>query len=154
MWSAFLIVHMLVAVALIGAITHQAFSICWPNRDRSKSFVASFRGVNGMTYTNAIIILFILTVVLGSIIYPYYRLNVRTVLERLRLFAANGSFEIKEHLISIGLGLLPAYWYFWRQPLGDDNRTTRAILTMMLAFIVWWGFMVGHVLNNIRGFGS
>jgi hypothetical protein len=27
-------------------------------------------------------------------------------------------------------------------------------LTLMLAFIVWWGFLVGHVLNNIRGFGS
>ncbi|MEA2658241.1 MAG: hypothetical protein QOF64_826, partial [Candidatus Binatota bacterium] len=20
------------------------------------------------------------------------------------------------------------------------------------AFIVWWGFLVGHILNNIRGF--
>jgi len=24
----------------------------------------------------------------------------------------------------------------------------------MLAFIVWWNFLVGHILNNIRGFGS
>ena len=23
-----------------------------------------------------------------------------------------------------------------------------------LAFIVWWNFLVGHILNNIRGFGS
>jgi hypothetical protein len=154
MWSAFLIVHMLVSVALIGALTHQALSVCWPNRDRSKSFVASFRGVNGMTYTNAIVVLFVLTFVLGAIIYPYYRLNVRTTLERLRLFSANGSFELKEHFLAIGLGLLPAYWYFWRQPLSPDNRSTRMILTVMLAFVAWFGFLVGHILNNIRGFGS
>jgi hypothetical protein len=145
---------MLVAVALIGAITHQALSVCWPNRDRSKSFVAAFRGVNGMTYTNAIIILFMLTFVLGAIIYPYYRLNIKVVLERLRMFPAVGSFELKEHFVAIGLGLLPAYWYFWRQPLSPDHRTTRAVITVMLAVVVWFGFLVGHILNNIRGYGS
>jgi hypothetical protein len=154
MWSAFLIGHMLIAVTLIGALTHQALSVCWPNRDRSKSFVAAFRGVNGMTYTNAVIVLFLLTFVLGSIIYPYYRLNIKSVLERLRFIAAVGSFEVKEHFMSIGIGLLPAYWYFWRQPLSPDHRVTRAVLTVMLAFVVWWGFMVGHILNNIRGYGS
>ena len=154
MWSAFLILHMLLAVTLLGAITHQAVSVVWPRRDRSKSFVASFRGVNSMTYTNAIIVLFLVTFVMGSIIYPYYRLNIKTVLDRLRLYAAVGSFEAKEHYISIGLGLLPAYWYFWRQPISKDNRTTRAAVTVILAFVVWWGFLVGHILNNIRGYGS
>jgi hypothetical protein len=154
MWSAFLILHMLLAVTLLGAITHQAVSVCWPRRDRSQSFVASFRGVNGMTYTNAIIVLFIITFVVGAIIYPYYRLNIKTVLDRLKFLAAIGSFEAKEHYISIGLGLLPAYWYFWRQPLAEDNRTTRAVITVILAFVVWWAFLVGHILNNIRGYGS
>jgi hypothetical protein len=27
------------------------------------------------------------------------------------------------------------------------------MLTSLLAFIVWWGFLTGHILNNIRGFG-
>jgi hypothetical protein len=26
--------------------------------------------------------------------------------------------------------------------------------TSMLAFIIWWGFLSGHVANNIMGFGS
>jgi hypothetical protein len=30
----------------------------------------------------------------------------------------------------------------------------RAALTVLLAFIVWWSFIVGHVMNDIRGFGS
>lgn len=153
-WSVLLLIHMLFAVTLLGAITHQAVSVCWPNRDRAKSFVASFRGVNGMTYTNAIVILFLCTAVLGSIIYPTYRINVRTVLQQLRLFKPEGSFEMKEHAVAIGTALLPAYWYFWRNPTDTDNRATRTALTVLLAVIVWWGFMVGHVVNNIRGFGA
>jgi hypothetical protein len=154
MITVLLIVHGLLAVALLGAVTHQAVSVTWPRRDRSASFVASFRGVNGMTYTNAIIVLFVVTALLGSILYPTYRLYVRTVLQRLQMFAPEGSFELKENAIAIGLGLLPAYWYFWRKPISEANKTTRAALTVLLAVIVWWGFLVGHVLNNIRGFGS
>ena len=28
----------------------------------------------------------------------------------------------------------------------------RAMLTAMLAVIVWWNFLVGHIINNLRGF--
>ena len=27
-------------------------------------------------------------------------------------------------------------------------------LTALLAFVVWWGFLIGHILNDIAGFGS
>jgi hypothetical protein len=153
MISALLIVHSLLAVALIGAITHQALSVCWPARQRPGSFFASFRAVPSARYTNAIVVLFALTAIVGSLVYPSYRTSVRIVLESLRLHAANGTFELKEHFVSVGLGLLPAYWYIWRQPPAEHVRT-RAIVTAILAFVVWWAFLVGHVLNNIRGFGS
>jgi hypothetical protein len=39
-------------------------------------------------------------------------------------------------------------------PLLGEHARTRAALTGMLAFIVWWNFLVGHIVNNIRGFGS
>jgi len=152
-WSVLLLIHMLLAVTLLGAITHQAVSVSWPSRGGGKSFVAAYRGVNGMTYTNAIIILFLCTAVLGSIIYPNYRLNVRPVLHELHFYRPEGSFELKEHAIAIGAALLPAYWYFWRNP-ADGNRATRVGVTVVLALIVWWAFLVGHVINNIRGFGS
>ena len=77
------------------------------------------------------------------------------MLEELQLRAANGSFELKEHLASVALGTLPAYWWYWRQPAADASAVrVRAILTAMLAFVVWWNFLVGHIVNNIRGFGS
>jgi hypothetical protein len=153
-WSVLLFIHMLFAVTLLGAITHQAVSVCWPNRDRAKSFVGSFRGVSGMKYTNTIIILFLCTAVLGSIIYPNYRINVRTVLHQFHRYKPEGSFELKEHAVTIGAALLPAYWYFWRNAPSGDNQAARTGVTVLLAVIVWWAFMVGHVINNIRGFGA
>ena len=147
-----LILHGLLAVALLGAITHQTISVWSPARGTAESFVGRMRSVSASSYVNAIIVLYLLTALLGAILYPSYRLNVRIVLEQMQLFKQNGAFELKEHLVAIGLGMLPAYWYFWRQPLVSDYARTRAVITVMLAFIVWWGFLVGHVLNNIRGF--
>jgi hypothetical protein len=149
---ALLILHGLLAVALLGAITHQTISVWSPARGTAESFVGRMRSVSASSYVNAIIVLYLLTALLGAIIYPSYRLNVRIVLEQMQLFKQNGAFELKEHWVAIGLGMLPAYWYFWRPPLVSDHTRTRAVITVMLAFIVWWGFLVGHVLNNIRGF--
>ncbi|HKA41365.1 MAG TPA: hypothetical protein VKF40_05170 [Burkholderiales bacterium] len=152
--TVLLIVHGLLAVALLGAITHQTVSVWAPARKPAGSFVGRFRSVAGASYANAIIVLYVLTFTLGSIIYPEYRLEARVVVEQMSLWPQIGAFELKEHFVSVGLGVLPAYWYFWRQPLAAEHARTRALLTAMLAFIVWWNFLVGHILNNIRGFGS
>jgi len=149
-----LIVHGLLAVALLGAVTHQAISVWFPLRASVGSFVGRMRAVSGASYVNAIIILYVSTAIVGGVfIYPEYRLSVRIVLEQMRLRAPVGIFDLKEHFVTVGLGILPAYWYFWRQPLADNHTRTRAVLTAVLAFIVWWSFLVGHILNNMRGFG-
>jgi hypothetical protein len=155
MTTALLIIHGLFAVALLGAITHQAASTLWPAARPAGSFTGRFRSVAAPGYANAIVILYVLTALLGGIIYAEYRIGIRIVLEELQLRVANGSFELKEHLAAIGLGTLPAYWYYWRQPATElSTARERAVLTAILAFIVWWNFLVGHILNNIRGFGS
>jgi hypothetical protein len=41
----------------------------------------------------------------------------------------------------------------WRAPTAD-NRIARAAITSFIAVAVWWGFLTGHIINNIRGFGS
>jgi hypothetical protein len=151
MITTLLILHGLLAVALLGAITHQAFSTTRPVPVSERSFIDKFRAVGAASYTNTIVILFVVTCIGGALLYPPYRLDVRPTLEDLDLRAANGVFEIKEHLAAIGLGLLPAYWFFWRQPLSADGVIARRYLTWILAFVIWWNFLVGHVLNNIRG---
>src|ERR1700677_3196819 len=114
-WSILLIIHGILAVFLLGAITHQAVGVAWPVANRSPGFFSAVRSVNGMSYTNAVIILFVVTAILGTIIYPTYRVNVRTVLQEYRLYKPEGSFELKEHFVAIGFMLLPAYWYFWKK---------------------------------------
>jgi hypothetical protein len=152
-WSILLIIHGILAVFLVGAITHQAVGVAWPVAKRGSGFFGAVRCVNGMSYTNAVVILFVVTFALGCIIYPTYRVNVRTVLQEYRDFKPEGAFEMKEHLLALSLALLPIYWFFWRRA-SETNRVARAVLTCMLAFAVWWGFLTGHVINNIRGFGS
>ena len=152
MLTTLLIIHGLLAVALLGALTHQAVSLWWPARG-ARNFAASFRAVRSAAYTNAIVVLYAATASLGAVLYPSYRLFIRVLLSQLRLNAANGVFEFKEHLVAIGLGLLPAYWYYWREPSAAEQASTRRALSTILALIVWWSFLVGHVLNNIRGFG-
>jgi hypothetical protein len=152
--TALLILHGLVAVALLGGITHQAFAACWPARRTAgskASFQASFRAVAGQRYTMANIVLYLTTALLGAVIYPAYRLAVRPYLEAARLNVINGTFEVKEQFIAVGLGMLPLYWLVWRQPLDPKHATARAVITAMLCFIVWYGFLAGHVLNNVRG---
>ncbi len=151
MITTILIIHGLLAVALLGAITHQAFSTTKRTPAANRSFIDKYRAVGAASYTNAVIVLFIVTSIGGGLLYPQYRLDVRPTLEDLGLREANGVFEIKEHLAAIGLGLLPAYWVFWRTPLAPEGAVARRYLTWILAFIIWWNFLVGHVLNNIRG---
>jgi hypothetical protein len=150
MTTIFLIIHGLVAVALLGGITHQAFAACWP-ANGSENIFSSFRAVRGASYTNSMIALYILSTILGGVIYPVYRLFGRTYLEAAQLWEINGSFEIKEQFIAVGLGMLPFYWLVWRKPLEEKLAGARAATTAILCFIVWYGFIVGHVLNNVRG---
>jgi hypothetical protein len=149
-----LILHGLLAVVLLGGITHQAMSAAWPSRNKTGVF-RSFRAVSGSVYTNANVVLYLATAILGGTIYPVYRVGVRTYLENARLYPAVGSFEIKEQFISVGLGMLPLYWLLWRRPaegsVENSAKTARIAVTLVLCFIVWYAFLVGHVLNNIRG---
>jgi hypothetical protein len=147
-----LILHGLLAVALLGAITHQALSVLGAPAPRTPwTFVDRFRRVNGQAYATPIVLLFVVTAIGGALLYPQYRIDVRPALEDMQNSAANGIFEIKEHLVAFGLGLLPAYWHFWRQPLAANTAAARRCLTWLLAFFAWWGFIAGHILNNIKG---
>ena len=154
MFTALLIVHGLLAVALLGAVTHQTASVWLPARKPAGSFAGRFRAVAAAGYANGIVVLYLCTFVVGAIIYPEFRISIRGVIDEMDIPVALGSFELKEHFAVVGLALLPAYWFFWRPPFADAHARTRALLTALLAFIVWWNFLVGHVVNNVRGFAA
>jgi hypothetical protein len=146
-----LIIHGLLAVATLGAITHQVLSVWWPRKVPADSFVARFRAVRSKVYAGPVVVLYLLTTGLGAIIYTHYTISARIEIIQLQLWKHYGLFEMKEHFSAIGLGVLPAYWCLWRSEVPQYDRT-RDVLTALLAFVVWWNFLVGHVVNNLRGF--
>ena len=153
MATALLILHGLVAMALLGAITHQAVAIWVPLPTRPESFIGRLRAVSSDSFTNAVVVLYVLSAILGGIVYLYFRVEIKPVLEQSEHWQTISLFDIKEHFIAIGMALLPAYWVSWQEIIDREYSSSRIALTMMLTFIVWYGFLIGHIANNVRGFG-
>src|SRR5690606_29376023 len=101
--------------------------------------------------TNTVVILYIITFVGGGIIYPTYVMDVKSSLIDAAMNPPIGAFEIKEHLAVFGLAMLPSYWWFWKRSEPTEHVLARQMNTSVIAFIVWWSFIVGYVLNNIKG---
>ena len=155
-WTILLIIHGLLAVALLGALTHQAASVLVPVRQAAAGagFVTRFRAVHGPGYAAAVCALWIVTFIFGAWIYTEYRIYIRVPIEQTGFWKTQGFFEMKEHLATIGLGLLPIYWYLWKHSRNADYHNARKWVTAYLAGSCWFIFLVGHVVNNVRGFGS
>lgn len=146
------ILHGLVAIALLGAITHQGLTV-WrqPATVPATVFVNRFRSIPAIHFATAITVLYLLTFALGAYIYPTFVLHAKQAIVDLGLRKTVGVFQLKEHIAAVGLGMLPVYWHFWRSvPLTAGIRTRR-LLTTFLMLAVWWNLIVGYVLNNVRG---
>ena len=149
-WVGLLIVHGLVAFLLLGAVTHQAVSTTW--RPASKrQFIMSFASVRAAAYTNAVVALFMINFAFGAALYANYSAAAKTELILLKWLPTIGLFELKEHSALIGLALLPTYWLLWKKVPLDDKTALRTWATLLLAALVWWAFLVGHIVNNTRG---
>lgn len=145
-----LILHGLLAVALLGALTHQALAVLWPAR-KGGGLVQAFRAVSGRLYTDTVVVLYLATVALGAYIYPPYRVAVRIWIERARLFDISGLFEFKEQVFAVGIAMLPLYLLLWRRAEDAALGGARAWVTGILCVTVWYGFIAGHIINNVRG---
>ena len=153
-WTILFIVHALLAVALLGALTHQAAAVLTPPlTGDTGGFVRRFRSVSAPSYTAVVCLLWVLAFIFGGWIYAKYRIYVRIPIEQEGFYKTLGAFELKEHLSSIGLGLLPFYGYLWKNVGNTTYESARKWLTILLAAICWYSFLSGHIVNNVRGFG-
>jgi hypothetical protein len=152
-WNSLLFVHFVLAVALLAAVTLQTVAVLLPARQAAGGFIDR-SPVPAASYTAMIIVLYVIQALMGAWIYVKYRTYVRIPMEEFKHYRMVGSFEFKEHVVAMGLGLLPAYWYFWRQPLSEEHAGIRMWLTIFLAFAVWYALIVGHVATDFRGVGS
>jgi hypothetical protein len=153
-WRILLFVHFAIAVGLLAAVTLQSVAVLLPARQLAGSFLDHLRPVPAASFAKLIIYLYVPNFLMGALVYIKYRTYVRIPMEQDKFFWTVGSFEFKEHIISLGLALLPAYWYFWRDPQSEEHAGIRVALTLFLAVAVWYGFLSGHVANDFRGVGS
>jgi hypothetical protein len=153
-WSILLFIHFLLAVALLAGVTLQAAAVLMPARQAAAGHFIDRSPVPAASYATLIVVLYVVQALFGAWIYVKYRTYVRIPMEELRYWKTVGSFEFKEHVIAMGLGLLPAYWYFWRQPQSGEYSAVRRWVTILLALSVWYGFIIGHLANDFRGVGS
>ena len=152
-WRVLLFLHFVMAVVLLAAVTLQTVAILMPVRQAAGNFVTRVRAVSPSSYVVLITILYVPTFLLGAWVYIKYRTYVRIPMEQLGHWWTVGTFEFKEHIVSMGMGLLPAYWYVWRHP-SEEYANVRKWLTIFLAVSVWYSFLVGHTANDFRGVGS
>ncbi len=152
-WTFLLIVHGLISVALLGGLTHQTLAIKGSVAKNKTNFIDRFKGVDPSIYTKSICILWIVTFLFGGWIYSKYRINIRIPLEQMGFMKTQGFFELKEHLVTFGLFLLPAYYVIWNQK-GEDFNSGKKYLTYLLCAICWFSFLIGHIVNNARGFAQ
>jgi hypothetical protein len=162
-YSIVVIVHLLLAITLLGALTHQTLALLWPagpvvaapgGRPATPALTRAYRAVRVNLYTNAVIVLFLLTALVGMFLYGPYRLSILPFFYGHGLKLFGGIFELKEHFVVIGLALLPVYWLLWKKVPLTEQVSYRKIVTAILAAFVWYSFLVGHVLNNLKGFGT
>ncbi len=151
MITVLLILHGILAVFLVGAITHQAIGVWKTTPVPSTTFLQSLMNTRGAVYADIVGILYLLTMIGGAVIYPTFVLDVKGNLVDSHMDNVVGAFEIKEHFSVIGLAMLPAYWYYWKKVGADEHILTRRLATTLLALLVWWNFVVGHIVNNVRG---
>lgn len=144
------ILHGIVAIGLLGAVTHQGFAV-WRKPGPAELFIDRFRAIPAARFANSIAVLYLLTFALGAYIYPRYVLDVKASIADYGMRKTVGLFQIKEHIAVICLGLLPVYWHFWRSVPLTEAIGTRRFLTTFLTGGVWWNLVIGHLLNNLKG---
>ena len=93
MATTFAILHGLVAVALLGAITHQTLAVWAPSGVPPRSFFGRFRAVPSAAFANAIIILYLVTALLGAVVYLYFKVHIRMMRDSV-MRRSEGSYNI------------------------------------------------------------
>ena len=154
-WKILLFIHFTLAVSLLGAVTLQAVAVLMPVRQPAGNFIDRVRAVPAASYAPVVVAVYVPQFIMGMWVYIKYRTYVRIPMEQTGHWSIVAAFDGKEHVVAIGMALLPAYWYFWRrQPLDSEYSGTRKWVTVLLAFVVWYAFINGHVANDFRGVGS
>jgi len=142
-----LVIHGVVAGVLTGACVHNGL-IAW----------SVLRGGHGKPrlqrlYTSVSLWGFLFTFALGLAIYPQFRVDVRGAYLDANVPLATAAFEIKEHWMALGIGLLALLQLLAHRL--DLSKPSEARLwyqtgTMLVMAIVIFAGLTGLTLTAIR----
>lgn len=146
-YKVLLQVHLFAALVLVGSMTHNLVIVVgylrseFGQKQREKFFVT----VSLYAYITVYII--------GSLIYPTFRIRVRYEYFDRVMRWATGLFEVKEHWASIGLALIIAY-YFLRRSFDPETEREKLFLYVPVCFllnlILWYELVAGSYLTVLK----
>ena len=144
---ALTVVHVLVAMVMLGAVTHQVVVAWRALRGRLNPRLARIYGVTGLSACAV-------TTALGAAIYPTYRYHVRGQYLDHCAVGISKLFDVKEDFAVFALLVATVVWLAVR---GLERRSPREHLwiyagaTYALAGLVWFNSLSGFVITLTRG---
>jgi len=142
-----LILHLVVSVFAVGAVTHHWLLVLRGNSSSAK--LARYVLWMAAGYTLAWLI--------GILIYPSYNVLIRKppvgTLEATTRWAV-GLFEIKEHLGSIAVAMLPLLFFSARnyEQLKGMQRFSYVAATWVFTAFVYYSFVAGALVTLVKTF--
>ena len=143
-----LILHALTAILLLGSMTHNVLIT-------TRYLKGHFRKIKlEKLYVKVGFVSYLLSFVLGALIYPNYRYYVRALYFDKEVIWASNLFDIKEHWAGIGLALFMAYYLL---SINIDPQKDRSMLfvyvflSLSLTGIVWFAVISGLLLTSVKG---
>ena len=144
---ALVVVHALAAIVLVGAATHHALVALGYLR-------GAFKVRLGRIYAATVAVTWLVTFALGLVAYPAFRVAVREVyMDRHEPWASN-LFDLKEHLAALGIPLVLGVLALSRvidPKLDRGLARTYAVMTMLVAAIVWFDVISGLAITMVKG---
>lgn len=146
-WAwALLLVHLVIAAFALGAVTHHAWLVFGRNAIVRRARYAGWMAIG-----------YPLALLAGVLIYPSYNVLVRKppigVLEATHRWAV-GLFEIKEHLGTLALVMLPWLVISARtyERLSPWERTNYRVATCVFTLFVYYAFLSGGLVTAVKSF--
>jgi len=145
-----LVLHAGGSIVLIGASTHHALQMRHYLRGRFG------RERLEKTYAKVVSAAYVLTFVLGALLYPTYRVHVRGYYLDRHAPAFSGLFDVKETYASLTLVVavaLGALAYTWRPT--ETPVLVRVYVTMsfIVCAVVWFNVIAGILVVSAHGVG-
>lgn len=144
-----LVVHALVAAALLGSCTHAAYELVRYLLSRPR------RPKLERIHARLMLFLYSAQFTLGAVLYPTYRVKVRHNYFDAHLPWATNLFDIKEMFAAFGLGLVIVYYLLSRvyDPHDSEHRKMLGLYAfcgLSVTAIVWFSAISGLLLTTFR----